>query len=211
MEMIWDPAAAPARFKPARILEATDDRGKNLLPLPAPADAPADTDDIGPEFSLLLQPPSPAATKLTVLRGYVPLVLPKTRATIAFEAPADGATATSGDLTCKVTALDVEQHRLVLQLSSKKLKPEALEALDYTVRVALKGWESSRASLTKTSRTEHAVEVLINYEPLKLKDGPLKPQEELPPHPTVERVELSVITSTQDKRVPFEFRDLKIR
>ncbi len=211
MEMIWDPVAAPTRFKPVRILEAVDDRGKNLLPPPAPVGETADQDDIGPNVSLLLQPPSPAATKLTVLRGFLPVVLPKTRAMIAVEAPADGVTASSGDLTCKVSAVDLVQRQIVLQVSSKKLKPEALAALDYSVRVGLKGWESSRSYLSKTSRTEQALEVLINYEPLKLKDGPLKPQEDNPPPPAIERVELSVITSTQDKRIPFEFRELKIR
>jgi hypothetical protein len=211
MEMIWDPAAAPARFKPVRILEAMDDRGKSLLLPPAPAVAPADGEESGSDMTLRLLPPSPAATKLTVLRGVLTIALPKTRSTLVLAAPADGKATTSGDLTCKILAHDAEQRHFVLQLSSRKLKPEALEALDYTVHVGLKGWESTRANLSKTSHTEQALEILVNYEPLRMKDGPIKPPEENPAPLTVERVELSVVTSTQDKRIPFDFRDLKIR
>jgi len=211
METIWDPAAAPARFKPVRILEATDDLGRSLLPPAAPAGAPLDEDEPGPDVTLILRPPSPAATKLNVLRGYLPLVLPKTRATVAVQAPVEGKSATSGDLSCRILALDAEQHHLVLQVSSRKLKPEALEALEFSVRVSLKGWDSSRAYLSKTARSDQAIEVLVHYEPLKVKDGPVKPGADDGPAGGIEQVELSVVTSTQDKRIPFDFRDLKIR
>lgn len=211
MEMIWDPAAAPARFKPVHVLEAVDDRGKSLLLPPAPADAPGEEDDSGSAVLLRLQPPSPAATKLVVLRGYVPIVLPKTRSLLTVDAPAEDKTATAGDLTCRVVTMDAEQRHMVLQVSSKKIKPADLNELDFSVRVGLKGWDSSRAFLSKTSHTEHALEILVNYEPLRLKEGPLKPKDENSGAPAVEQVELSVVTSTQDKRVPFEFRDLKIK
>src|SRR6185295_11025493 len=151
MEMIWDPAAAPARFRPVQVLEAVDDRGKSLLLPPAPADAPAEEDDSGSNVTLRLQPPSPAATKLVSLRGYVPIVLPKTRSLITLDAPAEGKTATTGDLTCRIVTIDAEQRHFVLHVSSKKLKPEDLNELDFSVRVGLKGWDSSRAYLSKTS------------------------------------------------------------
>src|SRR5258706_14528871 len=61
MEMVWDPAAAPLRFKPVRVLEAVDDRGRNLVLPPAVPDPsekkdapPQDTDDSGPNSALHL-------------------------------------------------------------------------------------------------------------------------------------------------------------
>lgn len=211
IEMIWDPVVSPARFRPVRILEAVDDRGKSLLlPPHAPGGEAAD-DDEGPDSSIHLLPPSAAATKLTLLRGYMPVVLPKTKAGIVVENPAEGLTVPAGDLTCRILGIDGDQRSMALHVSSKKLKPEALEELDYSVKVNLKGWESSRAYVTKTSRTEHAVELLVHFEPLTPRDVPPRPVDETPPALKVERMELTVVTSTQDKRIPFEFKDLKIK
>lgn len=212
LEMLWDPAAAPSRFKAVRLFEALDDRGKSLLlppPAPGAADEEPDQDD-GPELGIALLPPSPAATKVSVLRGCLPILLPKTRVGLVIDAPASGKTVTVGDLTLRVADVDLEAHSVQLKLSSKKQAPEALEKLDYTARVDLKGWDSGRYYVLKEAHGEHELEIKVQFEPLRLRSGPVKPLEENPPV-VIDRLELSVVTSTQEKRVPFEFRDLKLK
>jgi len=215
METVWDPAAAPSRFKSVRVVEALDDRGRSLV-LP-PADpavaAPGDEDDPDAEGShtfLRLVPPSPAATKITVLRGFSTIVLPKGRATTKFAAPAAGQTATSGEFEARIRDLDAEHHFLTIELSSKKQSPEVLNKLGLMGAVSVKGWDAARTAVTKTSWNESALEVTVTFEPMRLKDQPIRPPEENGA-PVLERVDLSVVTSTQEKRIPFEFRDLKLK
>src|SRR5204863_9844971 len=63
LDLVWDPLAAPLRVKPLRVLEATDDRGKNLVPPPPVPAAKKDDDATEEEESgspaLRLVPPSP--------------------------------------------------------------------------------------------------------------------------------------------------------
>jgi len=214
MEMVWDPAAAPLRFKPVRITEAVDDRGRSLLlppPVPDPKEAPPqETDDSGPNTVLHLAAPSAAATKVSLVRGFSTIVLPKSRATVAFPAPQVDQTAGVGDYTFKIVTLDLDHHLVRLTLTSKKHKPEALSAMDIMSQVTLKDWEATSSAVDKSSWNEDALELVVGYDPLRLKDGLARPPDG-GPQPPVDRLELSVVTAVQEKRIPFEFRDLKIK
>jgi hypothetical protein len=235
MEMIWDPAAAPLRYQPVRVVEALDDRGRSLVrPEPKPRDPNAakpedepDFETLGPAMTLHLLPPSPAAQKIAVLRGFCPIVLPKARTTLTFETaesrkgdarndaaapvpPEPKSAVLAGDFKAVVTRIDLANHSVVLEISAKKLKTEALGELDLLSHVVLKGWESTSSYVTKSSPEDDVMEITVSYEPLRFKDSLVRPTEETPP-PTVEKLEVSVVTSTQEKRIPFEFRDLKIR
>ncbi|MBV8880969.1 MAG: hypothetical protein JO332_13445 [Planctomycetaceae bacterium] len=212
MDMIWDPAAAPLRFKPIRVAEAVDDRGKSLLVPPPPADpnAPPEEEDAGANTPLHLLPPSPAATKITLLRGFTTIVLPKSKATVAFAAPAPEQKAAAGELQARILSIDRDQHEIRVVLESKKHKPDALGKMDALAQVTLKDWESTSTYADHPSWDENGLEVRIHYEPLRLKDGLVRPAEGAPP-PQLDRLELSLVTAVQEKRIPFEFRDLKLK
>lgn len=220
MEMIYDPVASPLRFQPVRVVEALDDRGKSLVKPPPPADpkpkdpaAPPEEPDfesIGPAMTLHLLPPSPGSQKIAVIRGFCPVVLPKARTTMGFKNPDVKAKAGAGEFTVVVTRVDLVNHSVILEISSKKMKPEDLDKLDLLSHVSLKGWESTSSYVTKSSPEDESMEITVSYEPLRFKDSLVRPTEETPP-PAIESLEISVVTSTQEKRIPFEFRDLKIR
>src|SRR5205814_5628582 len=84
---------------PPVLIEAVDDKGKNLIAPPPPVKrdppkAPAPPDAAskdGPEENeaeatsfLELLPPSPASEKIVVVRGYATIGLPKTKVTVSF-------------------------------------------------------------------------------------------------------------------------------
>lgn len=215
METIWDPAAAPLRFRRVRIVEATDDRGKSLLPPPEPPmkkdeEEEEEPEDTGANTTLRLVPPSPAATRIAVLRGFTTIVLPKSRTTVPFPAPQVDQAGAAGDFQVKVTAVDLDESEIRLSVSSRKHTPEALSKLDMLASVSLKDWESTSTFVDSPSWDENRLELRVHYEPLRLKDGVVRPPDDAPP-PAVERLELSIVTAVHPKRIPFEFRDLKLK
>jgi len=218
MEMVWDPAAAPLRFKPARIVEAVDDRGKSLvLPpsLPEPGakkenNPSPDAEDSGPNTMLHLAAPSAAATKVSFVRGFATIVLPKSRASVAFPSPQPEQTGNAGDFQFKIVGVDSEHHLLRLTLTSKKYKPEVLSAMDVLSQVTLKDWEATSSAVDKSSWNEDALEIAVGYDPQRLRDGLARPPDG-GPQPAIDKLEISVVTAVQEKRIPFEFRDLKIK
>jgi len=53
---------------------------------------------------------------------------------------------------------------------------------------------------------------MISFQPLHLKEPLIRLNEDRPaPAPVVEKIDLSIVTSVQERRIPFEFRDLKIK
>jgi hypothetical protein len=217
LEMVWDPAAAPLRFKPIRVVEALDDKGKSLLPPPVPAaepvpkpeDADGD-DDRNPTMKVRLAAPSPAATKIGILRGFVSVVLPKSRVTAPFPSPKEDQAAAVSDFQLKILNVDVNQHNVRLSVSSKKYTPEALSKMDFLSRVALKDWDATASYVDKLSWDDHSLDLSVSYEPLRLKDGLARPGDGAP-QPPIDTLDVSIVTSVHEKRVPFEFRDLKLR
>jgi hypothetical protein len=219
MDMVWDPVAAPLRFKPVRIVEAVDDRGKSLLlPAPAPLDPkakppetpPEDEEEPGPETKLRLAPPSVTATKIAVVRGFVTIVLPKSRQTANFPAPKESQTGSVGDVQIRILNVDPDQHNIRLSISSKKHTPEALSKMDFLSHVTLKDYESTASSVDKLSWDDESLDLAVTFTPLGHKDGLQRPPEGAAP-PAIVALDLSVVTAVQDKRIPFEFRDLKLR
>ena len=204
MEMIWDPAAAPLRFRPVRVVEALDDRGKNLV-LP-----PVEDEEPGPSGKIFLAPPSLAATKITLLRGFATIVLPQARLTASFPEPKETQDATAGEFQVRILSVDLDQHTLRLKLASKKTAPEALSRMDFLAQVALKDWESTAASVDKISSDADGLDLAVAYLPLRHKDGLARPTDGVP-QPKILSLDLSIVTAEREKRIPFEFRDLKLR
>jgi len=183
-----------------------DDRGKNLV-LP---EAPPGDEEPGFASKLFLAPPSMGATKIALVRGFTPIVLAKSRATASFPAPKEDQTATAGDFQFRIVGLDPDQHALRLKVSSKKLSPEALSRMDFVSHVTLKDWESTASSVEKVSWDAESLDLGISYTPMRHKDGLARPGDGAPQPPLVS-VEVSAVTAVHEKRIPFEFRDLKLK
>ena len=253
MEMLWDPAAAPCKFNPPVVVEAVDDKGKNLIPPPAPPkkephkpadpaggkppDASDPTEDGDSEAVSFLQlvPPSPAAEKIAMLRGYTTIGLPKTKVTLSFveetrkgerkDAPdknqdpqaepasaLDGMVRKSGDFTVKVVKVESSLFRVTCEVSSATLKVEDIGKMPFLASVTLKGAEPTRSYVSLWSMKENVAEVMVSFQPLHLKEVLVKPGDDRPVPPApVEKIELSIVTAVQERKIPFEFRDVKIK
>ena len=236
MEMLWNPAAAPCRIGPPVVVEAADDKGKNLLPPPPKKEKAEDhAEEADPNANdqqsvhpLELLPPSPGAQKLAVLRGYRTISLPKDKMTVTFtedpprKAPAEGEPPVSpleglvrknGDYTVKIVKIEPSLYRIACEVTSKTLKAEDIAKMPFMATVVLKGGEATRAFANPWSMKDGVAEVMIRFEPLNLKEVLVLPggEERPAPSPVVEKLEFSIVTAVQDRRIPFEFREVKLK
>jgi hypothetical protein len=249
MEMLWDPAAAPCKFNPPVLVEAVDDKGKNLIPpppakkgAPKPAEPkpPGDAEEAEAESTSFLQllPPSPAAEKISLLRGYATIGLPKTKVSLSFAeepkkterkdpapadkpqdspaepapSPLDGMQRKSGDFTVKIVKVESGLFRITCEVSSATLKVEDIGKMPFLASVTLKGAEPTRSYVSLWSMKDTVAEVMISFQPLHLKEILVKAGDDRPAPPSpVEKFELSIVTAVQERKIPFEFRDVKIK
>jgi hypothetical protein len=244
MEMLWDPAAAPCKFNPPVLVEAVDDKGKNLIP-PPPArkeapkppepKPPGEAEETEAEAMSFLQllPPSPGSEKLNVIRGYSAIGLPRTKVTLSFAeeakkgavpekpqdppaepppSPLDGMVRKSGDFTVKIVKVESGLFRITCEVSSATLKVEDIGKMPFLASVTLKGAEPTRSYVSLWSMKDTVAEVMISFQPLHLKEVLVKPGDDRPaPAAPVEKIDLSIVTAVQERKIPFEFRDVKIK
>ena len=244
MEMLWDPAAAPCKFNPPVLVEAADDKGRNLIPPPPPArkDPPkpsevVEDNDAESTSFLQLLPPSPGSEKIAVLRGYTTIGLPKTKVTLTFaeepkkgerkeppppdksqDPPADpvsaldGLVRKSGDFTVKIVRVEASLFRVTCEVSSSTMKVEDIGKMPFLANVTLKGAEPTRSYVSLWSMKDSVAEVMVSFQPLHIKEVLVKPGDDRPAPPAlVEKIELSIVTAVQERKIPFEFRDVKIK
>jgi hypothetical protein len=237
MEMLWDPAAAPCRFGATVVVEAADDKGKNLVPPPEPpkpvppppkpGDEPMDDEAEFVQESLQkleLLTPSPGAQKLAILRGHTTIGLPKDKLSVSFApdpakkpegdtSPFEGLVRKSGDFTVKIVRVEPALCRITCEVSSKTLKPEDLSKMPFLAAVVLKGGEPTRAFVNPWSLKEGVAEVMVGFQPLNLKEVLVVPggEDRPAPPPVIEKINLSLVTAVQERRIPFEFREVKLK
>lgn len=230
MEMLWNPAATPCRFNAPVVVEAVDDKGKVLLvPPEAPRkkEDPEDEEEPGAVSMLHLLPPSPGSEKIAVLRGFSTVALPRTRVTVSFVEPAskkpeapqaeqtggpfEGLVRKTDGFTIRVSKVEPALYRIILEVSSTTLKPDDIAKLPFQATVVLKGGETTRCYLSPCANKE-AADVTVAFQPLHLQETLIQPGDDRPPPPPViERIELSIVTAVQERRIPFEFRDVKLK
>jgi hypothetical protein len=239
MEMLWNPAAAPCRIGAPVVVEARDDKGKSLLPPPAKKEKPEEPPKDVPEgvesaidqqavHPLELLPPSPGAQKLAVLRGFRTISLPKDKMTVTFAedssrkpppdgealaAPLEGLVRTSGDFTVKIAKVEPSLFRIACEVTSKTLKAEDISKMPFMATVVLKGGEATRAYANPWSTKEGVAEVMIGFQPLSIKEVLVLPggEDRPAPAPVVEKLEFSIVTAVQERKIPFEFREVKLK
>jgi hypothetical protein len=248
MEMLWNPAAAPCKFNPPVVIEAMDDKGKNLIPPPAKKEppkpvepkVPGDAEENEAEATSFLQllPPSPASEKLAVIRGFTTIGLPKTKVTLSFAeepkkgerkepapadkvqdpaaepppSPLDGLQRKSGDFSVKIVKVESGLFRITCEVSSATMKVEDIGKMPFLASVTLKGAEPTRSYVSLWSMKDTVAEVMISFQPLHLKEILVKPGDDRPSPPSpVEKIDLSIVTAVQERKIPFEFRDVKIK
>jgi hypothetical protein len=236
MEMLWNPAAAPCRIGPPVVLEAGDDKGKNLLP-PAPKkekpddhaeEAEANPIDQQALHPVELLPPSPGSQKVAVLRGYRTVSLPRDKMTVTFTedpsrkaaqdgeplvGPLEGLVRKSGDYTVKIAKIEPSLYRIACEVTSKTLKAEDIAKMPFMATVVLKGGEATRAYANPWSMKEGVAEVMIGFQPLNPREVLVLPggEDRPAPSPVVEKLEFSIVTAVQERKIPFEFREVKLK
>jgi hypothetical protein len=225
MEMLWNPVAAPCRFTAPVVVEALDDKGKSLLmPPEAPRkkDDPDDVEDEPGAVSMLqLLPPSSGSEKISVLRGFSTVALPRTRVSVSFgeekksEPPAssalEGLVRKSDGFTIKVGKVEPALYRVIFDVSSAQMKPDDISKLPFQASIVLKGGETTRCFISPSANKD-AAEVTVAFQPLHLQEALVQAGDDRPPPPPViEKIELSIVTAVQQRRIPFEFRDVKLK
>lgn len=230
MEMLWNPVAAPCRFTAPVVAEAVDDKGKSLLVPPEAPPKKDDPDDVeeepGAVSMLQLLPPSPGSEKIAVLRGFSTVALPRTRVTVAFGddaakkppapqgesgGPLEGLVRKSDGFTIKVAKVEPALYRVTFEVSSSTLKPDDISKLPFQATVLLKGGESTRCFISPSANKD-AADLTVAFQPLHLQEALVQAGDDRPPPPPViEKIELSIVTAVQERKIPFEFRDVKLK
>jgi hypothetical protein len=125
--------------------------------------------------------------------------------------PLEGLVRKTDGFTIKVVKVEPALYRVIFEISSSTLKPDDLSKLPYQATVVLKGGETTRCFISPSANKE-AADVTVAFQPLHLQEALVQPGEDRPPPPPViERIELSIVTAVQERRIPFEFRDVKLK
>lgn len=221
LTLLWDSGISPARLLPARLLEAVDETGKDLIPPPEPAktDPPAaDPESSHPPVpegtgrdSLEILPPAPKAAKIARLRGVVPVLHPKARVDVTFKNPAAGQTKEAGGFHVTLKAIDRENFALDLFITSKTMKTEELRTRPVVASLRLKGQETPRC-VASSGVEEGGLRVRVEFVNVRLQReaGVFRLEEPLRAA-DIQTFQLTVVTETVERRVPFEFRDVTVR
>jgi hypothetical protein len=203
---------------------------------PKAAEVIEDNDAESTSFLQLL-PPSAVSEKIAVVRGYATIGLPKTKVTLSFaeetkkgdrkepalpdkaqDPPADpvsaldGMVRKSGDFTVKIVKVEASLFRVTCEISSATMKVEDIGKMPFLANVTLKGAEPTRSYVSLWSMKDTVAEVMVSFQPLHIKEILVKPGDDRPTPPSlVEKIELSIVTAVQERKIPFEFRDVKIK
>jgi hypothetical protein len=123
----------------------------------------------------------------------------------------EGLVRKSDGFTIKVAKVEPALYRVTFEVSSSRMKPDDLSKLPFQATVVLKGGETTRCFLSPSANKD-AAEVTVAFQPLHLQEALVQPGDDRPPPPpAIERIELSIVTAVQERKIPFEFRDVKLK
>ena len=111
----------------------------------------------------------------------------------------------------RVAKVEPSLYQVIYEVSSPSMKPDALSKLPFQATVLLKGGETTRCFISPSAKQETA-DITVQFHPLHLQEALVQPGEDRPPPPPViEKIELSIVTAVQERRIPFEFREVKLK
>ncbi|RPH36004.1 MAG: hypothetical protein EHM91_16540 [Planctomycetota bacterium] len=113
----------------------------------------------------------------------------------------------------KIAKIEPSLFRIACEVTSKTLKAEDIAKMPFMATVVLKGGEATRAYANPWSMKDGVAEVMIGFQPLMMKEVLVLPggEDRPAPAPVVEKLEFSIVTAVQDRRIPFEFREVKLK
>lgn len=212
----WNPVLLAAGGRAPRLLEARDEKGRSLVP-PPPKEKAAEGEDEAPTRDaggiyeeLELLPLARGSQKIAVLRGEVPLRVPRAAVTVEFQKPKAGAKQETEGVTVTVASVESKgggSYTARLELSVAGMKPEDLVKKWVVLGLKTAGGRRLHAD-PDLDEAEGKIEVSCDFEdPARVRrQGGAKP---VPP--PIESLTLFYIRESFERRVPFEFRDLKIK
>jgi hypothetical protein len=110
-----------------------------------------------------------------------------------------------------VAKVEPALYRLIFEVSSTTLKPDDISKLPFQATVLLKGGETTRCFISPSANKD-AADVTVAFQPLHLQEALVQAGDDRPPPPPVlEKIELSIVTAVQERKIPFEFRDVKLK
>lgn len=214
-ELRIEPWVPVVRLGAPRVLEALDDRGVDLRLRPdeedpAAPDEEAETeralpsaDGLPSAVDLRLHPLSTEAVRIAVLRGDVPVVLPCRGSTAVFEAPAEGQRRAAEGFEAEIQSLSAEGQ---LQIRIRGLRAGG-PPRTWAVGVRVAGVRTF--ARTSTGEENGGLDLYVEYErPWTMPEGEGAARRRIV---KPDRVELTLVSAVQERRFPFEFRNLRIR
>lgn len=125
--------------------------------------------------------------------------------------PFEGLVRKADGFTIKVAKVEPALYRLLFEVSSTTLKPDDIAKLPFQATVVLKGGETTRCFISPSANKD-AADVTVAFQPLHLQEALVQAGDDRPPPPPVlEKIELSIVTAVQERKIPFEFRDVKLK
>ena len=213
LDVFCDPAFRVVAKGPAEVTACVDDQGRKLAPLVREARKPdderfAEDEEFLGESSMPIDLEAPAGgiAQVACLRGFIRVKIARASAVLAIDRPAAGSAARKDGFELIMKETDPEQARLNLELASPGRKPAEFRDLPVQVTAFDKSGEQMTSHL-EIDRSSDVLKIAVYCEPYQDAPAPA-PQR---PLLKISRIEVSVAVDCLDRRVPFEFRDLKIR
>ncbi|HEX7898293.1 MAG TPA: hypothetical protein VF950_11075 [Planctomycetota bacterium] len=209
--LAFEPSLPLLEVLGARVLEARDDKGADVL---APPEAQEERPDAGPlarpealiasSLTIKLRPLSRGARGLAVLRGEIDIRLPRALRRVEIARPETGATAKGRGFSVKVVSLIPQESRALLEIA---ILDEALRKRPVIVTGCR---ADGRRERTLTSLVEvpdqGPIRVMLEIQPrgpaIRLDKEPMVPLDLL-------RVE--VAEDVDERALPFEYRGVTLR
>lgn len=202
-DVLWDPALKVVSASRLSIHEASDGLGRKLAEIP-PEDGETESFEGDGFGSLELESAGGAIDRIAVLRGELPLRLQKRAVTIALGKPTEGGIVKAHGFEVRIVKVDPKEARVEIEIRSAERKPEELRKLPMSATGQDPAGQPLRASVGPGAELPR-FQLVFGVEPR----GP--GGFVVPNGLAAEKVELMVTLESVERRIPFEFRDLKLR
>lgn len=200
LQVCGPPSRQIARVHPLVFQELRDSKGKDLLFSEEPSETGREAFPLDPEQRRML-PFSNGTRMLRCLRGYLPVDYSRRETQIILQNPEKGAVVTEGGIKVSVGHFDPdEQHFQISVVLPESLGP-ARYGLPARARLVFAPGIRARVDASP-QRDEGRLEFGISWAPL----ADPKPRIIRP-----ERVVITVVTESVQRKIPFEFRELELK
>jgi hypothetical protein len=210
LQVIWDPTIRLVSAGRAVVTDAADDLGRPLAQAPAQAERKEEGPVADPaEFlaenlsSIELSGPAGVA-KIDFVRGYVPIRIEKVSVPLVLASPAAGSSVKTGGFELVLKRMKPEEGTIDLEVTRTGQKADEWKHLPVSVSICDPSGERLPTSVAIVRDPASALKLTVYCD--FHGRGPVRPESA-----KLSKVEVSIATEVTERRIPFEFRGLKLR